>query len=354
MKFLRPAADISERIAATPGVDAATIAQAASVVDSLGDVYGQDGAVTLGDPGTAIVTYRRAQAIDAAGLKSDPGCARCRRGIALEYWKTGMLTEAIDQDQAAALYAGGLDTLAEFPAADRATVRVRRLDTVLRQRLGSLLIAAGRSEDGIAMLIEVQQRFEEAVKADPTDARARFDLAALDASLADGYEHAKRMRDALATDREYLASMEFLIAQDPKNVTWRFHGAGARIHVGQAQLRLNEAGPGRSAVEEGLAALLPLAQSPTADANILTLAATTLNDLQREPALALGFAERALGGRKAVTADLLITLARAQREAGHAEDARATARAALKVLAVHPKSVGNAEQTAGARRIVAL
>jgi tetratricopeptide (TPR) repeat protein len=327
------------------------MAQAASVVDSLGDVYGQEGAVTLDDPATAIATYQQAQSIDARGLALDPNCARCRRGIAMEYWKIGMLMEATDQDQAAALYENGLATVAQFSAADQVTTRVRRLDTVIRQRLGTLLVAAGHAQDGIRTLGEVQDRFREAVHADPMDARARFDLAALDASLADGYEHMGNARAALAADREFLDTMTILVAQDNKNATWRLHHAEALVRWGSTEIALGEAVQGRRARDEGINTLMKLAQAGDADANVLDLAANALTDAHREPQLALRFAERAAVGAKQGSATALITLARTQRAAGRTADARTTAQQALKLLESHPKSIGNSKAAAQARRL---
>jgi tetratricopeptide (TPR) repeat protein/predicted Ser/Thr protein kinase len=349
VEHLRPAAESSRRIANTVGVDSATIAQAASVVDSLGDVYGQEGAVTLDDPATAITTYETAQSIDALGLRLDAACARCRRGVALEYWKIGMLTEAIDEQHAADLYNDGLDTLAHSSAAEQATTRVRRMDTVLRQRLGTVLLADGRADEGIAMLSDVQRRFLGAVQADPTDARARFDLAALDASLADGFDRLGRESDALAANHEYVDAMNFLVAQDPKNTSWRFHRADALTRVGLTQLKLRDEIAGRKVLDQGLSELTELARSADSDANILSIAASALYDARRDPQLALAFAQRAVAGAKRPSPDALLTLARAQRSMGHADESRASAEAALTVLASHPKSLGNAEQTAQAR-----
>ena len=350
-EHLRPAADISRRIVDIPGADVATIAQAASVVDSLGDVYGQEGAVTLDDPTAAIAAYEQAQAIDARGLRLDADCARCRRGIALEYWKIGMLLEASDQDKAATSYENGLTTLAQFSPAEQATARVLRLDTVIRQRLGNLLIAAGRGEAGIHLLTDVRQRFRDAVQADPMDARARFDLAALDASLADGYEHLGNGKEARTADREFLDTMTTLVAQDDKNAMWRLHRAEAQVRWGTVEIDLGDTAQGQRARNEGLGTLIQIAHAADSDANVLDLVANALTDAHREPQLALTFAERAASAKRD-SAQPLITLARAQRAVGRTADAHAAAEQALKLLEAHPKSLGNSEQAAQARSLM--
>ena len=347
---LKPAADISRHIADLPGVDVPTLAQAASVVDSLGDVYGQEGAVTLDDPRSAIAAYEEAQAIDARGLSQDAGCARCRRGVALEYWKIGMLTEARDQDAAQAAYERGLETLAQFSSADQATARVKRIDTVTRQRLGVLLIAAGRAPQGIAMLSEVQQRFRSAVREDPTDTRAAFDLAALDQALAVGYEHLSRTKEALMVDREYLDTMTALVAQDHKNLIWRMHRGEALAHLGLALMAIHDEGHGRPDLDEGIAVLMPLAKDPDADATALGLAAAALLDAHRDAGIALEFAARA-AAKQPMSVPALITLARAQRAAGHVSESRSAAQRALDLLNTHPNSMGHAEEAAQARAL---
>jgi tetratricopeptide (TPR) repeat protein/predicted Ser/Thr protein kinase len=349
--YLKPAADNSRRIADLSGVDAATIAQAASVVDSLGDVYGQEGAVTLDDPAAAIAAYEAAQSIDALGLKRDETCARCRRGVALEYWKIGMLTESGDQDRAADLYNHGLATLAVFPAADRASARVLRIDTVLRQRLGTLLLAAGRVQEGIGMLSDVHARFLSAVAADPKDARARFDLAALDASLGDGYERLGRHAEALTVNQEYLDTMNLLVADDAGNTSWRFHRGEALVRVGLALLAAGDAASGHRAIDEGMSVVTQVARGTESDANILSVAANSLHDTHRDPLLALTFARRAVRSEKRPESQSLITLARAAHDAGEGEESRAAAGAALALLAAHPRGMGNAEQLQEAREL---
>ncbi len=351
VQYLKSASETSRRIAHTAGVDSATIAQAASVVDSLGDVYGQEGAVTLDDPATAITTYETAQSLDALGLRTDPNCARCRRGVALEYWKMGMLMESLDQEHAAELYSEGLETISHSAEADKSTARVQRLDTVLRQRRGKMLFAAGRFEEGLAMLSEVQRRFQGAVRADPTDARAQFDLAALDVDLAEAYDRQGKLPDALAANREYLAMMDALVVEDATNVSWQYHRAEAQLSLGHTLIELNDTSKGSQTIDAGVNELVRLARSAQSTAMMLVSASNALSDAHRDPQLALTFAVRATADKKP-SAEGLLTLARAQRGAGLHAESIASARAALQLLMQHPKSLGNAEQAAQARGLL--
>jgi tetratricopeptide (TPR) repeat protein len=350
--YLLPAAQTSIRISAIPGVDSATLAQAASVVDSLGDVYTQEGVVTLQEPEKGIAAYRQALAIDQAGLTRDPACARCRRGVALEYWKIGMPTEMLDGDEAAKYYQQGLATLAQFASEDQATPRVRRIDTVIRQRLGIELLAESRPVAALEMLRKVRERFKAAVDEDPVDARARFDLAALDASLADGYEQEAQFGEALAIDQEYLECMQFLLTQDPGNKTWAWHHADALLRYGRTLSRLGHPEKGDRQAREALSLLVELAKPESADSGLLSLAATSLLSMQGDAKMAMTFAQRAVAAEEPPSVDDILTLAGAQHAAGRDGDARESARRALDLLTVHPRSLGNAAKSARATRLL--
>ncbi len=354
--YLKPAAETSRRIAATPGVDSAVLAEAASVVDGLGDVYGQEDAVSLNDPAKAIQRYQQAQAIDLAGLKLDPHCDRCRRGIALEYWKLGMLTEGQDQNRAADLYNAALATLTAFTPAEQATSRVLRIDTVIRQQLGTIYLHTGRTVEGLHLLQMVRQRFQSSISADPVDARARFDLAALDSSLADGDDDLRRYKAESDADLEFLENMNVLVHLDPKSVGWQFHRAEALLRYGKLQLQLGQRSEGERTSKEGLALIIPLAQQPTAEANILGVASDYLVSLhpgpKRDAPMAVDFAQRAIAASPRPSAGQYLTLAEAQRFAGQTEQSKGSAEAALAILVANPKSIGNAAQLAHANRLI--
>ena len=87
------------------------------------------------------------------------------------------------------------------------------------------------------------------------------------------------------------------------------------------------------------------------DAYMLRIAADSLTDAHRDPQLALSFAQRAITREKQASAPEFITLARALRAAGRKAESRAAARGALDLLAAHPRSLGNAAQTAQAKQL---
>ena len=244
--YLKPAAETSALIAHNTGANSAMLAQAASVWDSLGDLYGQNGAVNLGDSSKAVQAYERADSYDKRGLALEADCARCRRGIAVELWKLGLQEEDHDPALAAAEYRQGLAALASFSPDEQKTTRVLRLDTVLRDRLGVMELKLGHNAEAVKALEEIQVRFRKAIANDRIDNRARFDLAALDPDLSDAYQAIGNSRKALGADQEMLANMTFLLTRDPHNVQWHTHRAEALRRVSTMQTRLAAAKPGAS------------------------------------------------------------------------------------------------------------
>jgi hypothetical protein len=112
--------------------------------------------------------------------------------------------------------------------------------------------------------------------------------------------------------------------------------------------------------EEGLRLVIALSQKPDAQSFVLDLAADYLlrpgpdakHETKRDPALALGFAERALKVSAIPAPAQLVHLGQAQRAMGDVASSKASAEKALTLLAVHPHCVGNAEQTALAQKLL--
>ncbi|MEO6923737.1 MAG: serine/threonine-protein kinase [Bryocella sp.] len=353
-EYLVPAADTSRRIVTFPEVGAPDLAQAASVVDALGDIYGQEGAATLSDPAKAVRRYEQAQEIDAASLRKDASCDRCRRGVALEDWKIGILVD--DEVRAKDLFNAGLATLSAFSPAEQATARVLRIDTVLRQRLGTTYLHDGHTAEGIRMLASVRQRFLTAIAADPVDVRARFDLVALDFSRSEGFDDLGRYTDEAQADREFLANIETLLRQDPQNMEWQYTRAQGLLRHGRLLVRLGQKPEGRKASQAGLDIVVPLALRSDASGNVLGVAADALTSLHRDPShdapLAVAFARRAIASSPHPSTNQIITLAQAQRFAGMQADSHASAQAALALLRAHPRSASNASQSAEALKLL--
>ena len=359
LQYIQPAADTSTLIAQDRRADAAMLAQAASVLDGLGDLYGLSGAATLGDPKQAIANYTRSSEMHTKGLALDPACARCRRGIAIELWKIGLQTEDTDPVLAAAEYNRGLATIASFSPEDQRTTRIARLDAVLRDRLGVAQFEIGHTADSIRTLQPIQQRFRDAIAKDPIDNRARFDLAALDPDLADAYEASGNLQAAADTVLEGLTTFTFLVDREPTNALWKYHRAVALLRYATMQanpaLKTGSKEKASRLQHEGLVLAVSLAQSPDATPDALSLAANALLDTNPTGASAQqarGFAQRAVDATAPQpTPAQLVTLAEAEHATGDNRHSQQLATRAVGMLADRFRSRDTLADLDKARRL---
>jgi tetratricopeptide (TPR) repeat protein/predicted Ser/Thr protein kinase len=355
-QYLIPAGEISRLIADTPGVGAPMLMQAAYVLNTVGDVYGQESDLSIHDSQNAARTYEQSLTINQKALALDSHCIRCRSGIALEFWKLGMMARQDDQDKAAEYYRNGLATLSVFTPAEQATTRIRRMDTFIRQRLGEVYLSNGHPQEGVRMLEILQHRFQLAVAADKIDTRPRWDLGPLDGMLAEGYKQLRQYEKASDAYRGYVEMMNFLVHLEPQNRSWQQARAEALLNYGRLQTKLGQLQAGQRASDEGVALIVSLAQKPNAETNELDLAANSLVELHRDPTrdvpLALSFAQRDLAASPHPTVDQLLTLANAQRFASLTAQSKDSVQNALNLLALHPKSIGSAAQREQAHKLL--
>ncbi len=356
LQYLAPAGETSRRIAASPNATVPMLVQVAYVLNSLGDVYGQQSDFSLHSAKNAMSIYQESLDVNAHALSLDPQCARCRSGIALAYWKLGMMSREDDQDKAAEYYRDGLATLAAFTPAEQATTRILRMDTFIRHRLGEVDLSNGHPAEGIRMLETTRERFRLAVDADRLDSRSRWDLGPLDVTLGDGYVELKQYDKALDAYREYVAMMDFLVRREPKSETYQVARAEALLYTGKVQIILGQTQAGERASSEGLALILSMAQKPAAETNELDLAANALvrlhRDQRHDAPLALSFAQREIAASTNVSVDQLLTLAEVQRYAGLVPASRETAQKASMLLSLHPNSIGSSDERTKISRLL--
>ncbi len=92
-----------------------------------GDIYGQPGTSSLGDPALAAAQYRRTIELDEASLRIDPHFTRAQRGIALMRAKLGDLYRFGDPETALAEYRQALTALDALPVEEKNKPGTRRL-----------------------------------------------------------------------------------------------------------------------------------------------------------------------------------------------------------------------------------
>jgi hypothetical protein len=192
----------------------------------------------------------------------------------------------------------------------------------------------------------VKQRFQNSVSADPTDARARYDLAALDFSRSEGYDELGRFSDAEQAYREFFANMDALMKQDPGDHAWTFARAQGMLRYATLMMKTGRQSDGNSIRDTSLKVLVPLSQQEDADANLLSITAAALADRQENPSrdapLAIAFAQRAVATSPHPSVDELLALAESQRFGGLIPASREIARKALELQRIHPAAEGSA------------
>jgi serine/threonine protein kinase len=361
-RYLKSAADTSRAVAGAPGVTPAMMAKAASVIDGLGDVYFHDGTSSLNDPDKAMQTLQEVEEIYHRCLGIDSTSVPCRRGLVISFYKQGLLNAKQDPPLAGELFAQGLDELHGFPPALLSAPRMSRLEKSLKETLAAAYLHTDRAREGIALFLEAQKHAQQALAADPVDARARWDLVSADSSLADGYEVLKQPELEAVSLRGYLDNSEALTKLDPGNETWQIRHADALLWSGRAAMQRGDTAAARRYNDEGLDLIVKLAQKPDAESFALDLAAEYLlrdhgmsissRDAGQDAALALTFAQRAIQISPLPSPAQWLNLAEAQHVAGLEKQSRDSAKSALALLSAHPHSVGGAEQAARAQKLL--
>lgn len=296
--YLQPAANISDQIVTSGEATSAQIAQAAATFDALGDVEYLPGAASLNDPVKAMAAVRKAEKYHEKGYRLDPNCARCHRGIAVELWKLGVLQEDFDPAQSVVTFKAGLAELETFPAEERKSARLLRIDTLLHAHLGTAELHLGHANAALLAFAPARLRLQQAIARDPIDSRARFDLAALDADLADGFLSAHDYKSADDTYRDMTNNIETLLRRNSANVQWQLLQARALLGLGKTKFSEGHTEAGRSLVQRGLNLIISLANRKDASPETLDVAAEALADFPRlipvSESLAAQFAQRAV------------------------------------------------------------
>lgn len=317
IRYMQPAAAASDRIAADSHATSAQIAQAASTLDALGDVEFLPGSVCLNDPAKALAAIAKAQAYDEKGFALDPNCARCHRGIVTELWKRGVMLEDSDPAASAVSYRAGLAELARFPVAEQQASRLMRLATLLRAHLGTDELHLNHPQKAEEAILPAHAALRQAIARDPVDARARFDLAALDNDLGQAQLELHETTLAAASYSEELACSEFLLQHNPQNVPWQLLRLRSLVGLGRTGLLKQNRTGARQAAQQALRLIVSLTADKNASVETLDLAAQSLVQLtdlipeSRE--LALQTALRAIQSSPNPTAEQYATLNSARR-----------------------------------------
>ncbi|HEV1285067.1 MAG TPA: hypothetical protein VNU44_07145, partial [Bryobacteraceae bacterium] len=266
--------------------------------EAQGDVVGGAQAINLGRKKEAAVAYRH-------GLETLPEvppnhklAARITRGRIILNMKIADLTAYADPSPALPrfkeLYAAAL----EFSRANPTDASARNLAALLLDK-----IANGQSllGDGKGALESYRQGIgpaEEALRADPTNGRAQYNLMVGYKNLGDVYYYQiKDMPEALKCFRRAVELLDALIQSDPKNVVNRARLADTLSYIASAEWFTHKPVEARRDARRSLEIAKEIADLPDANHdqiyNYAWLAVTMDPADLRDPKVALPYAKRA-------------------------------------------------------------
>ncbi|MBZ5723533.1 MAG: protein kinase [Acidobacteriia bacterium] len=336
IEYSRAAARSFEGLAGRPAATVPDIQEAASTLDSLGDLYGLHGSASMGDLGAALDSYRHALVLHRRALALDPGNVRSQRGTAIEQMKIANVQGDTEPTVAAQSYADALAALNRLPEKARKAMPTPRIAAIISRGLGTLYYEIARPGEAIPYLVSARDLFASLAERDPDDTRTRYDLANADYELGQVRESMGDRIGAREDYRRVLGILGELLRRDATNSVWLGHRAEATYRIGRIDRALGRRAEGDRAVREALALALRIAGNANASAADLDRIAGYLVDVEpvewREPRQALGFATQAVARSHGANAPFLLTLAKAELACGQPEEARQALGKALALL----------------------
>jgi eukaryotic-like serine/threonine-protein kinase len=336
ISHLSAGADLAERMVEfSPAIP--ELLEGAIIHQVLGDVYGQPGTASLGDPAQAAAHYRRSAELDEMMVRKDPNMLRARRGIALSRMKLGDLVHFGDPETALDDYRQGLITFDSLPPDELkrpATLRLREQDL---RKVGETLRDLQQWSDAEPYLLRCQTYFESSLAADPDDKRAKYDLVVILEAVMRFYELQGKTERARQLSERMVALMNDLTRDEPANENWQMSRGYYRYKLGTQLAKLGAGYPASATGTEGLKELARIADKANAAPQALEFASEAFARIEpselRSGERALKFAERFAKLKPAGDPAALYLLAFAQNAEGGRKEATQTAQRALALLA---------------------
>ena len=347
---LKAAAENYDRLIALPGATPALFVEASTVNETLGDEVGED--IGLADVPAAIVTYRKAIALDSRALQLDPKYLPAQRGFAHMQFKIGNAELDTDDAQALKDLRISLQNADALPEAERAKLTNKRMRALIVRKEAVALSDLGEFSQANPLFEQALGSFEEIAAADTSNAkdiRALGDIKRLLLDMASSYESAanpvlaekpgNRRVNLLAAqhlwERE-AAIIQQIMRQDTSHPDWKAELASAQIHIAAIRATLHDPRDSEALSRAALAVLTSFASQDNASSSILDLCVSALLSAEpaslRDPYAAVLFAERGVALSRHKDPGLLLSLSRAYRASGQPEKSREAAREGLALL----------------------
>ena len=337
-----------------PAASPALFFEAGSVIDTLGDVMGQD--TGFADPEAALRNYRLAIDFDRRALAIDPNFKPSRRGLATMQMKIGNVE--LDTQPALALidFKAAMTMLDALPAAERSRLDLTRLRALLLRKQALSLSELGTFAEADALFAQSTTIYTQIANGDPKDLRALRDLDRLltnetfsyeneadlnlvvqDPPQQQGRSRAQALVRAEELERERATTLEKLLQASPSDATTSQELAAVRVRLDT----LREAARPSQGFDlqrdrEALETLRLAASKEGASTLVLDMADHAFMEVLpfslRDTAFALLCAERGTALTHRKVPSWLLALAKAYRASGDRAQAQATAREGLALL----------------------
>jgi tetratricopeptide (TPR) repeat protein len=304
---------VFESLAATATPDARLVEELAACNQELGDLQGHNGLQNLGDPGSALQSYRKSLALYEALAARDPASRTARRGIALLQIRIGDMEEIRDDlNGGLRAYREALRIAEQLSAEDPTNAEDRRRLALAHRKVGGLEEDLRDYAAALKEYAEAAGINESLMNADPTNVQASMSYVISLRWAGDLQMLTGDASGALAKYRRVLEILGALAARQPANVTVQQRRAEMLIVAARILARQGSLDEARAMSARGLSMSRDLASRPETtpdDLSQYALAFLTCEpDDLRDPAIALRYAKASVeksGGSDSGNLDIL-------------------------------------------------
>ena len=266
--------------------------------EAQGDVAGGAQAINLGRKDEAAVAYRRGLEVLPDVPPGHKLAARITRGRIILEMKLADLTAYEDPSPSLPRFRAFYAEAQELARANPTDTSARNLAAILLDKIANAQSLLG---DGKGALESYKQGIipaEEALRADPTNGKAQYNLMVGYKNLGDVYYYQiKDMPEALKCFRRAVELLDALIQADPKNVVYRLRLADTLSYIASAELETGKPVEARRDAKRSLEIAKQVADLPEANHdqiyNYAWLAVTMDPADLRDSKAALPYAKRA-------------------------------------------------------------
>jgi serine/threonine protein kinase len=276
-----------------------------SAYEAQGDVVGGAQGINLGRKNDAAAAYQRALEILPDVPSTHKLAARVTRGRIVLQMKLADLTAYENPSAALPKFKEIYATALEASRTDPTNALARSLAALLLDKIANAQSLLGDVKGALESYREGIQPAEDALRADPTNGKAQYNLMVGYKNLGDVYYYqTQNMPEALKCFRRAAELLDPLIQSDPKNLVNRQRLSETLSYIASAELQTGKPVEARRDAKRSLVIAKELADLPDANHdqiyNYAWLAVTTDPADLRDPKSALPYAKRAveLGGRR--------------------------------------------------------